>query len=184
MGTSNVTSSNRQHETNVVNVQRLNRYELWELNAFLINGYARLYRGHICEIPNEIGLLIQSYVDSICYQLLTFSEQYMTHGDAWKLSKDRKFIKRTSSGICAYVLADSQPVTKGVHCWRVQITSRDGSNHSTMFGVSQKKRFNDFSYTGAGFHGVSCCDPNHINGWHRYDQFHSAKKYGRIIGYC
>eukprot|EP01083_Nonionella_stella_P007743 22309_1 len=118
------------------------------LDLLLIHGYSGLHHKHI---PNEIALLITRYIVPI----LPFSEEYMSNWSKWELSDDRKCIKRTSSGQYAYILSDIDPVTSGVHCWRVKITQARDSNHWVMFGVSEKKRFKDHSFRDA--YGVSCC---------------------------
>ena len=56
------------------------------------------------------------------YEILKFSAIYRSNADTNDLIllDDRKCVKNTC-GRCRYILADIEPVTNGIHCWRVNV---------------------------------------------------------------
>eukprot|EP01084_Bolivina_argentea_P130670 230678_1 len=97
-------------------------------------------------------------------EILRFSDEFITKlYTPFELSDDGRCIKRTSNGYVAYVLSDMDPVTSGVHCWRVKITNPKSNNHWIIFAVSQRDTFDDDSYLGGDVFGVSCCSQYYGN---------------------
>eukprot|EP01084_Bolivina_argentea_P141969 249450_1 len=77
-------------------------------------------------------------------EILKFSPQYMSDDGHLELSDDYKCVTHSGSDSHTYILADIQPVTNGVHCWRVQVTHP--TQHWLFWGISSKKLYAQKSY--------------------------------------
>ena len=73
-------------------------------------------------IPLEIiNLCLKFYME--LYEILKFSDDKKKHYicERLQLSEDRTCVSRPGYTECGYVLADIEPVTYGIHCWRIQV---------------------------------------------------------------
>ena len=75
-------------------------------------------------LPELIMHIVLSYFH-LFHEILKFSTEYKS-SDGLQLSDDNQCVKRKGSGH-KYILADIEAVTKGIHCWRIQV------NHSYIF---------------------------------------------------
>ena len=75
-------------------------------------------------LPELIMHIVLSYF-YLFHEILKFSTEYKS-SDGLQLSDDNRCVKATKSNH-KHILADIEPVTKGIHCWRIQV------NHSYIF---------------------------------------------------
>ena len=89
-----------------------------EKEEFLVFGYIREYQ-QITSIPTELTELCFNFYHSP-YKICKFSKIYQSK-NAFEMLEDDKCIKRIVKEGCHYILADTDPVWTGSHCWRVQV---------------------------------------------------------------
>eukprot|EP01083_Nonionella_stella_P154286 496950_1 len=106
-----------------------------DVDMTLISGYLRRY---VEDIPQEIIRSCFSWYH-IPIVVLQFSDEYKTcMENELILLDDRKYVKRNWTGYGS-ILCDTQPVQKGVHCWRIKVTNN--VHHFLLFGVSIVKKY-------------------------------------------
>eukprot|EP01083_Nonionella_stella_P058481 153131_1 len=116
-----------------------NKYKIDDIKSF---------RGYLIRIraQNESGWgpysNILTAMTKECVKILKFSDTLRSK-DGLIMKHHRKAVERTATGH-KYILADTKPVFKGKHCWRVKVTN---NKHWIFFGVSEKKAFDDSNYS-------------------------------------
>jgi len=122
-----------------VKKQKKNVHKIEELKSF---------RAYLIRIraQNESGWgpfsKILPVVTKECLQVLKFSKTYKSP-DGLVLSDHRRAVKRISTGH-KYILADTKPVKKGKHCWRVKVKD---NKHWIFFGVAEQKHHSQNNYS-------------------------------------
>lgn len=110
-------------------------------NEALVHGYIKQESNDI-DIPLDvISLCVLFYLET--YEILRFSEKYKSD-DGIQLIDDRKCAHKVGSRH-RYVLCDIEPVSEGIHCWRVKVDNPQ--TNWIMFGVSECQKFNNLSYS-------------------------------------
>ena len=89
-------------------------------DELLVHGYInRQITYKLQGIPTDImNLFVLFY--HIPFQLLSFSTKYKSR-DGIIYTENNKCIVRRGVFSHRYVLVDIEPVTEGIHCWRVQV---------------------------------------------------------------
>ena len=97
-------------------------------DELLVYGYVHEPILNVLQIPTEIiEICLKFYME--IYKILQFSDNKELHyisNDGLLLTDNRTCVKRVFDETstfheCRYVLADIEPVTNGIHCWRVQV---------------------------------------------------------------
>ena len=92
-------------------------------SELLVNGLIREYcKTYQLDIPDEIITLFFIWYH-IKSEILKWSETFhyqSKFSSAIDLSQDNTVVRVDSWGP-AYILADVEPVTKGIHCWRIEV---------------------------------------------------------------
>ena len=124
-------------------------YEL--KNTLLVIGYIRIFTEKLQSIPNDLMYLcVLFYVD--IYHVLKFSTQYAcsSNNGSWIYAEKNHCV--ISQSQCryehGYILAETDPVYHGIHCWRVHTINPHKA--FILWGVSKQKKYNKNSYE----HGI------------------------------
>eukprot|EP01084_Bolivina_argentea_P143860 252557_1 len=108
-----------------------NKYKIDEVKAW--RGYLIRIRARNSSGWSTYSNIVVAFVKE-SMEILKFSDTFRSSNGLELLDK-RRCVKRISQGH-KYILADTKPVSKGKHCWRVHITN---NKHWLFLGVAQAK---------------------------------------------
>mmetsp|Transcript_27800 Transcript_27800/g.45851 ORF Transcript_27800/g.45851 Transcript_27800/m.45851 type:complete len:244 (-) Transcript_27800:27-758(-) len=125
---------------------------------FLVHGYIRLQiqdtadTMHTKCIPLEIVQLFFRFYHQP-FTRLPFSKEYVDEESSYDFTENDQCVTRNSTirGGMNWIIVDDDPVTSGIHCWRVQTRTKSSW---MMWAVCQKKRCQHLSFKEAYGIGV------------------------------
>lgn len=119
-------------------------YELQ--NEMLVYGYVKRESKDFAEIPLDIiNICLLFYME--LFEILTFSTEFISD-DGIELMDNNKCVMRCDDrGMIwhTYAMADIEPVSEGVHCWRIKV--QNPIKDWIMIGIGHKRCYDDFSFT-------------------------------------
>ena len=119
---------------------------------YLVYGYIQQKCSQLLKeaIPTDIIKLCLLFYQRD-FEILKFSSKYKSK-EGITLSDDNKCVTRIKCGDVysadghKYCLVEDTPAFNGLHCWRVHVDNQAKGFNWIMFGISEFKEHDDYSY--------------------------------------